>query len=149
MKALDVMTRNPVCCTADTRLPEVARIMVANHCGALPVVNNLEARLPVGLITDRDITCRSVAEGWDPWQRVASDCMSSNLVTVQPETTLEECCLLMEENQIRRLPVVDEHGRCVGIVAQADLALKAPASLMIEVMRRVSEPTETASLIAA
>ncbi len=149
MRAMDIMTRDPVCCTPDTPLPEIARMMISKRCGAIPVVNNPEARLPVGMITDRDITCRSVAAGWDPWARQAGDCMSSELVTVRPETTVEECCLLMEESQIRRLPVVDAHGRCIGIIAQGDLVAHVPEQMAAELVCKVSKPSETASQLAA
>ena len=75
--------------------------------------------------------------------------MSSELVTVRPETTLEECCQLMEESQIRRLPVVDAHGRCIGMIAQGDLVAHVPDQLVAELVRRVSERSETASQLAA
>ena len=147
MQVLTLMTRNPICCTADTRLEEVARMMVSHHCGAVPVVDALESRVPVGIITDRDITCRSLGQGKDSAQMTARDCMSSPVVTVRPETSLEACCRIMEESQVRRVPVVDAKGRCSGIVAQADIAKKAPEHETAEFVRAISQSTVSASQV--
>ncbi len=99
MEAKDVMTPDPACCTPDTMLEQVARKMVENDCGEIPVVDNMATMLPVGVITDRDITCRTVAKGLNPLVMTAADCMTTPCVTVTPETSLDECCRIMEENQ--------------------------------------------------
>src|SRR5438105_2563014 len=120
MQVREIMTGNPACCSPDSNLQEVARMMLENDCGEIPVVHGNDKR-PIGVITDRDITCRAVAQGKNPLQMKARDCMSTPALTVTPEMSLEECCRIMEEKQIRRMPVVDEHGCCCGIVAQADI----------------------------
>ena len=138
-KVKEIMTQEPGCCTPDTDLPSVAKMMCDYDCGEIPVVDNKESMRPLGVVTDRDITCRLVAEHKNPLELKAKDCMSSPCITVTPETTLDQCCALMEEHQIRRLPVVDASGKCCGIVSQADIALKAPKDKTAEVLQEVSK----------
>jgi len=138
MQVKDIMTKDPTCCTPDTNLQEVARLMVEHDCGEIPVVENKQSMKPVGVVTDRDICCRTVAEGKNPLGMTAGDCMSGPCVTVTPEMSVEDCCRVMEENQIRRVPVVDENGACCGIVAQADIAQHAPNQETAEVVKVVS-----------
>lgn len=145
MQVKDIMTRDPACCTLDTNLQEVARMMVERDCGEIPVVENRQSMKPVGVVTDRDICCRTVAEGKNPLEMTAGDCMSSPCVTVTPEMSVEDCCRVMEENKIRRVPVVDERGACCGIVAQADIAQHAPKQETAEVVRAVSQAAGAAS----
>ena len=140
MQVKEVMTANPACCTPDTPLPEVAKMMVDNDCGEIPVVENQESKIPVGVITDRDIVCRAVAKNKNPLDLTAADCMTKPIVTVTPDTTVEDCCRMMEEKQIRRVPVVDADGVCCGIVALADLARQARSGVAGEVVKEVSEP---------
>jgi CBS domain-containing protein len=126
-------------------LPEVARMMVEHDCGAIPVVESRENKMPIGVITDRDITCRAVAMRRNPLEMTAGDCMSPTAITVRPETGLEECEHLMEEHQIRRMVVVDERGCCCGMVSQADLARSVSEHDLAEVVKEVSRPTAAAS----
>jgi CBS domain-containing protein len=140
MRVEEVMTKSPACCTPDTNLRDVARMMVEYDCGCIPVLEGDKKRKPVGVVTDRDICCRVVAEGRNPLDLTARDCMSSQCVTVTPETSIEECCDLMESNQVRRVPVVDSSGACCGIVAQADIARRASERRTAEVVREVSQP---------
>ena len=148
MQVKEVMTANPACCTPDTPLPEVARTMVDKDCGEIPVVENKESRIPVGVVTDRDIVCRTVAKDKNPLELTAADCMSTSIVTVTPDTSVEECCRIMEEKQIRRVPVVDANGACCGIVALADLAREAKSGVAGEVVKEVSEPSKSTSATA-
>jgi CBS domain-containing protein len=145
MQVKEVMTADPACCTSENGLQEVAQMMVDNDCGEIPVVENKETKLPIGVITDRDIVCRTVARGLNPLDLTVADCMSKPCVTVTPDMSVEECSRTMEENQIRRVPVVDADGSCCGIVALADIALHAPRSVAAEVVKEVSEPTSAAS----
>jgi len=145
MEVKDIMTPDPACCTPDTTLQRVAELMVENDCGEIPVVENAASMRPVGVVTDRDITCRAVAKGLNPLTLTASDCMTTPAVTVTPDTSLDECCRVLEENQIRRVPVVDENGSCCGIVALADIAKHAKKRETAEVVREVSEPSSSAS----
>jgi len=145
MKARDVMTPKPACGLASTPLQEIAKMLIENDCGAIPIVADGKSRKPVGIVTDRDIACRAVAEGRNASRLSAADCMSSPCLTAGEETSLEDCCRLMEANRVRRLVIVDESGKCTGIVSQADVALRAPESKTGEVVRRVSQPTASAS----
>lgn len=140
MKVKDIMTENPVCCTKNTNLQEVAQMMVEHDCGAIPVVESKGNMKPLGVVTDRDIVCRVIAKGKNPLQMNAGDCMSTPLLTVKPEMDVDDCCKLMEQRQVRRILVVDESGRCCGIVAQADIARKAPEEETADVVKEISQP---------
>jgi len=139
MKVSEIMTTDPACCTPDTGLQEVAQMMVDCDCGCIPVVDSADSKMPVGMITDRDITCRVVAKGQNPLEFTAQDAMTSTVVSVTPDTTIEECCNLMEESQIRRVAVVDENGACCGIIAQADIAANLSDKKTAEVVQEVSK----------
>jgi CBS domain-containing protein len=145
MEVKDMMTLEPACCTPDTTLQRVAEMMVENDCGEIPVVENVASMKPVGVITDRDIVCRTVAKGFNPLTMSASECMTTPCVTVTPDMSLDECCRVLEENQIRRVPVVDGVGSCCGIVALADIAKHAAKRDTAEVVREVSESSSSAS----
>jgi len=114
-------------------------MMVEHNCGEIPVIDGGDKR-PIGVITDRDITCRAVAQGKDTLQMKARECMSSPVLTVTPQMSLEDCCRLMEEKQLRRVPVIDERGACCGIVAQADIVLKAPDDQANGLVKEISQP---------
>src|SRR4029453_18858910 len=118
--ARDVMTKAPACCTANATLDEVAKLMADHDCGEIPIVD-AEDR-PIGVITDRDIVCRVIAEGENPVGRTADPYMTRPAVTVRSDASLDEVVATMEKHQIRRVPVVDERGCCSGIIAQADVA---------------------------
>ena len=142
MRVRDIMTANPQCCTSETGLQDVAKMMVDCDCGEIPVVSSLEGMIPVGVITDRDITCRSVARGRNPLEMKTRDCMTSPAVTMTPESDVHDCCELMEARQLRRVLVVDGNGRLCGIVSQADIALNAPSKETAEVVKEVSTPAD-------
>lgn len=144
----DVMTPRPACGLVSTSLPDIAKMLIENDCGAIPIVSDPKSRKPVGIVTDRDIACRAVAEGKNASRLTAGDCMSSPCLTAGEETTLEDCCRLMEANRVRRIVVVDESGRCSGIVSQADVARRATESKVAEVVRKVSQPTASASSLS-
>jgi CBS domain-containing protein len=141
MKVKEIMSQDLAYCTPDTPLPAVAQMMVDRDCGAIPVVLDEDHRQVVGVVTDRDITIRIVAQGMNPAEKRARDCMSSPVVTVNLDASIEEACQALEEHQVRRMPVVDSsNGTCCGILAQADLARYAPSSETAEVVKRVSQP---------
>ena len=140
MYVREIMTTNPACCTPNTSLRDVARLMVERDCGEIPVIERGNNGRPLGVITDRDITCRTVAAGRNPLELTAADCMTTPVVTVTADDSLDACCDTMERHQIRRVPVVDAQGSCCGIVSQADIARAASASITAEVLREVSEP---------
>jgi CBS domain-containing protein len=138
MQVKDIMTSDPACCTPDSSISEVARMMVDYDCGEIPVIENQETRIPVGVVTDRDIVTRTIGAGLNPMDMSVSECMSTPVVTVTPETSFDECCRVMEQNQIRRVPVVNENGACCGIVALADITKYASEKDSGEVLQEVS-----------
>ena len=140
MRIQDVMTRNPVCCTPETSIEDVARIMVDRDCGAVPVVGDLFARQPLGIITDRDIVTRAIAAGRDPMHLTVRDCMTTPAVTIVEDARLHDCVQLLELSQIRRAIVVDASGGCCGIVAQADIAGHASKRETGDLVQKVSRP---------
>lgn len=138
MKVRHVMTAKPACCALDTPLQEVAHLMVAHDCGEIPVVDT-DGR-PQGVITDRDITVRTVAVGLNPLEQRARDVMSSPCHTMDDDCSLDACTLRMEQLQLRRMLVVDENGLLCGIVALADIALNAGRKDTGELVKDVSKP---------
>ena len=140
MLVKEIMTDNPACCTPETNLQEVARLMLDNDCGAIPVIENKNNKRPIGVITDRDITVRAVAKGDNPLDLTVDAVMTKGIVTVKGDASIEECVRLMEDNQVRRIPVVDNNGGCIGMVAQADIAVKTEnkAENMVEEVSKAS-----------
>jgi CBS domain-containing protein len=145
MYAQEIMTREPACCTPDFLLRDVARLMVENDCGCIPVVDDFGNFRPIGIITDRDIACRTVAQNRNPLELTAADCMSQPCITLDRSASIDDCCDLLEAKRIRRLAIVDEDGRCCGIVAQADIAQSAPTAQAAEMLREISQPTGSPS----
>jgi CBS domain-containing protein len=137
--ARDVMTPDPACCTPNTTLDDVARMMAQNDCGEIPVIDPTDQI--VGVVTDRDIVCRIVAEGKNPMAYTAENCMTDLVVTVRVDAPLEEVVATMEKHQIRRVPVVDERDCCVGIISQADVSWEGGPREVAKLVREVSRET--------
>jgi CBS domain-containing protein len=133
----DVMTDRPMCCKPADKIDVVARLMMENDIGEIPVCD--EGRI-VGVITDRDITCRVVAVGRTPEAVRVSEVMTKNVVTINEDATLEEAFDLMKEKLVRRLPVVDK-GKVIGIVSQADMVAKSPTFKVARAIKSVSKKT--------
>ena len=141
MKAQDLMTMNPASCTPSGTVREAAQLMRDHDCGCIPVVEGESKRL-VGVVTDRDIACRCVAEGKSP-DTAVRDIMTTNPQSCHPEDDVAAVEQIMIEAQVRRVPVVDAKQCCVGMIAQADLALNEEAASDRDVGRvveRISEP---------
>lgn len=141
--ARDVMTPNPACCTPAMTLDQVAKMMVQNDCGEIPVIDSAEK--PIGVITDRDIVCRVVAEGKHPAAHTVENYMSQPVVTVSADMPLDDVLSTMEKHQIRRVPVTDERGCCAGIIAQADVAWTGTPRDVSDLVREVSRDTSQES----
>jgi CBS domain-containing protein len=136
MRAKDIMTADPTVCRPETHLQDVAKLMCDEDCGAIPVVD--AQGKPLGIVTDRDIACRVVAKGRDALQSQARDCMTPDPVCASADASIDDVCDLLEQSQIRRLVIVDEAGRCCGMVSQADVALHASERQAGEVVKEVS-----------
>ena len=135
-----VMTPNPAACTINTSVRDVARMMLENDCGQIPVLDD-QSR-PLGVVTDRDIALRVVADGGGAMS-TAGDVMTSPAQTVRADSDLKDCVCLMEEAQVRRVPVVDAFGKLAGMVALADIALAGKDKATAEIVCQVSKPSRT------
>ena len=145
MKVREIMSARLVCSTPDASLRDIARQMKEHDCGEIPIVDSRQSSKLVGVITDRDIVCRVVAQGRNPLELTAKECMTSPVLTVSSEADLEEVCRMMEQHQIRRVPVVDPRGAACGIVSQADVARTGLDQRAGHVVKEVSRQTSPAS----
>ena len=131
----DLMTGNPRTVTQDATVAEAARIMRDEDTGIVPIVEGSQL---VGVITDRDIAIRAVAEGKDS-NTTVRDVASKDIVTVDPDQDLDEALRLMAQHQVRRIPVVEEDGKLVGIVSQADVARQSDDARTGDVVEQISK----------
>lgn len=141
-KARDIMTESPAVCTPQTTAREAAQLMEQNDCGSLPVVENRDSMKLIGMVTDRDLALRILGRGQSPDTPIR-EAMTSNVSSVKADDDLDAVERLMSEQQIRRVPVVDDQGRVIGIIAQADLAreLQAVGSKdFSRVVEKISQP---------
>jgi CBS domain-containing protein len=138
----DVMTKSPACCTRSDTLTTVAKIMVQNECGIVPVCDGTQI---VGVITDRDLACRAVAEARNPTTATADDVMTHNVYLVGDNEKLDAALDLMEQRLVRRLPVVDQAGKLVGIVSEADLVARVGTFKVARAMKTVAQKTRKAA----
>jgi CBS domain-containing protein len=136
MRVRDVMTPDPACCTPAATAQEAAILMRDHDCGSLPVVESESNRRLIGTVTDRDLAVRGLAEGKGSGTPVR-ELMTDGPITAAPEDDVETVREVMVAQQVRRVPVVDEDGRVVGIVAQADIAREEGAASDQEVGRIV------------
>jgi CBS domain-containing protein len=142
MKVQDVMTANPACVTPGATIREAAQLMQREDIGIVPVVEEKGKKRLVGVVTDRDIAIRVVAEGRDGSTRVSEIMSSSELRTCTPDDDVARAMEAMGDEQVRRIPIVDDRGSLVGIVAQADIVRKAGDSDRAErTVQQISEPT--------
>jgi CBS domain-containing protein len=141
MKIQDVMTRDPSCVTPTTSAREAARIMKEEDVGILPVVEGEGSRRLVGVVTDRDLAIRVLAEGRDPDTKVVEVMSSGTVATCTPDSHIDDAMDAMATEQVRRIPIVDERGALVGIVAQADIVRKTQDDGKAEeTVERISAP---------
>jgi CBS domain-containing protein len=135
MKCREVMTKDPAVCLPDDLVSKVAQIMKREDVGPVPIVESEQSRRLVGLVTDRDLAMKMVAEGRDVRTTKVDEVMTRRLVTCRADDDLQKALEAMSENQLRRIPVVDKDDRIVGIIAQADVAT------------RLNEPQKTADVV--
>jgi CBS domain-containing protein len=143
MKARDIMTEYPRAVTPSDPLSQAAALMRDGDIGFLPVVEDRNSRRLVGVITDRDITIRHVADAHTDECVIKQHMTSDRLVTVAPDADTGEVHRLMIERQVRRIPVVDADGHVLGVIAQADVALKEQRDRTTgEIVEKISEPAK-------
>ncbi len=137
----DLMTRDPVSILPDITVATAATIMLDRDVGLLPVVESIESKKLIGVLTDRDLAIRIAAEGLDPRTTRTGEIMTRDPGTCSPDDHIDAVIEVMEKRQVRRVPIVDNTGRLVGIVAQADLALRsAEPEKVAEVVEHISRP---------
>ena len=142
MKAQDIMSKHPTCVTPDTTLADAARLMKNENIGVVPVVESESSRRLVGVLTDREIAVRAVAEGRDGATTSVGHIMTSNVRTSTASDSVNDVMDLMGREQVRRVPVVDERGALVGIISQADIVLEAKDDKRAEkTVEQISKPT--------
>lgn len=141
MKCKDVMTQKIVCCYPGDRVAKAAKRMKKNDIGSLPIVENKENKKLVGIITDRDLALKVIGKGRNPKSTKIKKVMTKNVVTCRSNDELQKALNLMAENQLRRIPVVDNDDRVIGIIAQADIATRLnQAEKTAEVVKDISKP---------
>lgn len=139
-KCSDVMTRDVVTCTPEDSIVDVARLMKTADIGPVLIVDHETSRTLVGIVTDRDIVIKVVAEGQEPQSTRVGDVMSRKLVTCRAEDDIDIAMKAMAQFQLRRIPVVEDNMRLVGIISQADVATRVDApEKTAEVVREISE----------
>ncbi|HEV8577562.1 MAG TPA: CBS domain-containing protein [Thermoanaerobaculia bacterium] len=119
--ARDIMTQSPAVCTPESSARDGANQMEQNDCGSLPVVESRDSMKLIGMVTDRDLAIRILGRGQDPNTPIR-EAMTRNVSSVKADESLDDVERLMSGQQVRRIPVVDDHDRVLGIIAQADLA---------------------------
>ena len=141
MKAQDIMAKDPRCVTPQTSVQEAASLMKEEDVGALPVVESESSKRLVGMVTDRDIAIRIVADGRDPRSTTVREAMSKGATTARAGDSVEDVMQVMGREQVRRIPIVDDHEELVGIVSQADVVRKASSDRKAEnTVEKISEP---------
>lgn len=149
MKVREAMTANPVCCVPTDTAQKVAQMLSDQNVGSMPVVADEQSRQLVGMITDRDICCSIVANGLDPRKTSIEKFISAQIITCRDGENLDKCEKAMQEHQLRRIPVVDGEGRCIGIISQADVALKDKPEKISQTVAEISRRERKHSSIAA
>ena len=140
MIASEIMTTNPQCCLPSDSVMAAAQIMKSEDVGPVPIVEDKEDKKLAGIVTDRDLAIKVVAEARDPKTTPIEEVMSQGLVTCRENDDVRSVLQLMEENQLRRIPVVDKNDRLKGIIAQADVATRLSNTRAAgEVVQQVSQ----------
>jgi CBS domain-containing protein len=148
MKVKEIMSANPACCTPNYSAQNAAKMMCDHNVGAVPVVVDHQSRALVGMITDRDLCCSIVAHGLDPKTTQLQEFITYTPVSCRDGESVTTCERLMQEHQVRRIPVVDAEGRVIGIVSQADLALKDKPERVHKTVAEISKPTRPSIMVA-
>jgi CBS domain-containing protein len=134
-KCIEIMTKNPVCCVPSDLASKAAELMKNHHIGSIPIVDHQQTNKLLGIVTDRDLTLRIIADGLDAKSTTVETVMTHKIVTCKAEDDFQKALDAMSENQLRRIPIVDDEDRILGIIAQADMAT------------RVDHPKRTAAMV--
>lgn len=137
-----VMTKDPVCCFPNDVVAKVVELMKSNDIGSVPIIENERTMTLVGIVTDRDLALKMVAEGRDAKSTLAEEVMTREVVTCRADDDLQTALDAMSEHQLRRIPVIDSNNRIVGIIAQADVATRiGQPETIATVVKEISQPS--------
>lgn len=136
MQCNEIMTKNPEFCLPSDTVFKAAQLMRSEDIGPIPIVADKDGKKLTGIVTDRDLTIKVIAEARDPNTTRLEDVMSDNVITCKENDDVDKALKLMEDNQVRRIPVVDKYDQLLGIIAQADVAT------------RLGEPGKTGRVVA-
>jgi CBS domain-containing protein len=140
-KCDEVMTKNPVCCLPNDMVVKAAQIMKTGNVGSVPVIDNEKTRKLIGIITDRDLALKIVAEGKDPKSTKVAAVMTAKVVSCLSEDDLQKAMDSMSKNQLRRIPIIDNTGMILGIISQADVATRIDKpKRTAEMIKEISQP---------
>lgn len=145
MKCKDVMTKNPKSASSSASAQQAAQLMKQENIGILPVIDEKTQKL-AGVVTDRDLCLGVIASGKNPSEAKLSEFMSKNPFTCNPEDDLQKAEQYMKQHHVGRIPVVDQNGTCIGIISQADIAIKgAQPQAFYETFREVAKRSTRAA----
>jgi CBS domain-containing protein len=140
----EMMTENPVSCTPSTTAREIAALMEQKDVGSIPIVESRENNKLLGIVTDRDLAIKVIAEGKDPDATTVEEVMTINPMTCSPKDKVDKVFDVMMKHQVRRVPVINEQNRLVGIISQADVAMRMGKSDKTgEVVEKLSQPASS------
>jgi CBS domain-containing protein len=142
VKIREIMSREPACCVLTDSAQTVAKILCDRNIGSIPMVTDQQSRKLVGMITDRDLCCSVIAEGLDPKTAQIEKLISFPPMSCRDGENIETCERLMQEHQVRRVPIVDAEDRVIGIVSQADLALHDKAERVSKTVAEISKASQ-------
>ncbi len=144
MTCQDIMTQDLVCCTPRDTAQRAAQLMRDRNVGPIPICEREDNKVLIGMVTDRDLALRVIAEGRNPATTPLGEVMTKDIVFCRPDDDLDAALRLMEEQKVRRIPVVDRQNRIIGIIAQADVATRLrDTDKTAEVVSEISKPART------
>jgi CBS domain-containing protein len=141
-KCSDVMTQSPVCCLPTDSVSKAAQLMEAEDVGSIPVIEDEQTMKLIGIVTDRDLALQVVAPERDTGSTLVADVMTYEVVTCRASDDVQKAVDTMSKHQLRRMPVVDDDQRIVGIISQADVATRVDQTEeTAEMVKEISQPT--------
>jgi CBS domain-containing protein len=140
MKCSEIMTKDPVCCLPSDTVVRTAQLMKTENVGAIPVIADQQSKMLIGIVTDRDLALKVVAEVRDAKSTMVEEVMTAGVIAGRANDDLQKALNAMEEYQVRRIPVVDDNDQIIGIIAQADVATRINESeRTTEVVKEISK----------
>jgi len=140
-KCAEIMTENPICCYPTDTIPKAAQRMQKGNVGSIPVIESESSKKLVGIVTDRDLALKVVADGHDAVTTTVGDVMTDKLITCYIDDDIQKAVDAMAKHQLRRIPVIDKDGNILGIISQADVATRGgQPEKTAEMVKDISQP---------